>query len=480
MATKSPQKKNNIAENGSAFVAGQAGAFAAINESSATNEMLAGMDLFRDAAIRLGNVDPAFKHGNLYEYIEASKFNSSAGQAGSSLRAQVTAAHGDPTGSVDIKILDGEKVVSEYQAKSSDSSTSLLRELSKSKYNDMEKLTHPEKVARVKELGEKLGERRAATGKEGAEEFQHTAANTKGELSVEGVGSGGTSYQETMYATNHPEMYARFLEAKVIGKEIGVSAGSAAMAGAVIGGGISLFQNSISVIKGEQEIDEALKEVGKATGKAAVRSGVTGGVGAVIRIGATKAGFSPLMKSNVATAVAASAIDIGGAVLNFVRGEASGQETVERIGQSGTSTMSSIYSGAIAGAAFGPIGAVVGSIGGYLIASNIYQSCIAIFQSARLAEEESIRLIEIYEASCKHLAEQRALFETHMNEVLKKKKKDFTQAISILDSSILGGDPRATSLALANISQVVGAKMNFTSFSDFDRVMLDHSIALEF
>lgn len=480
MLLRSRKKEESNVEKAAEFTASQIGASAARLESTASDEMMAGMDLFRDASIRLGNVDPSFKHGNLYEYIEASKFNSAAGQAGSTLRAQVTAAHGDPTGTVDIKIFDGEKVVSEYQAKSSDSSTSLLRELSKSKYNDMEKLTHPEKVARVKELGEKLGERRAATGKEGGEEFQHTAANTRGELSAEGVGSGGTSYDETMYATNHPEMYARLLEAKVIGKEIGVSAGSAALAGAVIGGGISLFQNSISVIKGEKEIDEALKEVGKATGKAAGRSGVTGGVGAVIRIGATKANFSPLMKSNVATAVAAGVIDMGGAVLNFVRGEATGQETVERIGQSGTSTMSSIYSGAIAGAAFGPIGAVVGSIGGYLIASSIYQSCIAIFQSARLAEEESIRLIEIYEASCKHLAEQRVLFENHINGILKRRQKDFNHAISNLDACLLGNDPRAASLALANLSQVVGARMNFTSFTDFDRLMLDSSKALEF
>ncbi len=63
--------------------------------ANATDTMQQGMDLFRIAAKKLGAVNPKIAQGNLFEYIEAAKFNADAALKGSPLKASITAAEGN-------------------------------------------------------------------------------------------------------------------------------------------------------------------------------------------------------------------------------------------------------------------------------------------------------------------------------------------------------------------------------------------------
>ena len=76
----------------------QAGAFLGAEASKkaqeATNQSIEGMNYFRNVAEAKKNVAFEQAKGNLFEYIEAAKFNKNAASAGSKLHAVVT----DPVG----------------------------------------------------------------------------------------------------------------------------------------------------------------------------------------------------------------------------------------------------------------------------------------------------------------------------------------------------------------------------------------------
>jgi len=104
---------------------------ASLNVQNATDATIRGMDLFRSVAVNKQNVDFALAKGNLFEYIESTKFNQNASTAGSDLRAVVTDSVGRPHDPADIEILKNEKVVRQVQAKFSDSEHAAKERFSK-------------------------------------------------------------------------------------------------------------------------------------------------------------------------------------------------------------------------------------------------------------------------------------------------------------------------------------------------------------
>lgn len=92
---------------------------AAQNAQTATNMAADGMKLFQEKAAGpiIQNGTFATGKGNLFEYIEAAKFNTAAGRAGSTARAIITDAAGDPHAVADILIKDKGRTVKAVQAK---------------------------------------------------------------------------------------------------------------------------------------------------------------------------------------------------------------------------------------------------------------------------------------------------------------------------------------------------------------------------
>ena len=395
---KSPQHFNTP------LSAGIYGAEVSQSQANATDAMSQGMDLFRMAAAKLGAVNSKIAQGNLFEYIEAAKFNADAAAKDSPFKAIITAVEGNPHSAADLLIKNGDNVVQEVQAKSMNRVSNLTNSLSNPKYNRMQKLVPDGNGEQVKELAQKRSQFLA-------DDYADTAKNVTDKLKYKGVESEGTSYQENLWATENPELYAAITEAKYVASEAAVTGANAAMAGFVIGGAISGVKNTIAALKQDISVEKAIANTVIDGGKSASRSGVTGATGTIIRYGATKLGVKALSKSSVAVAVAAGVIDIGASVYSFAKGEITAEELTERVGQTGTCTTYSLYTGAAAGAVLGPVGAVMGSMAGYLIAASIYQSATAIFKEARLAEAEAERVIAMCDVACQTMKEQRAEFQ---------------------------------------------------------------------
>lgn len=427
------------------------------------------MDVFRVAAEKLNAVNPKISQGNLFEYIETAKFNADAAAKGSSLKAVVTAANGDPHGAADILIKNRGCIVEEVQAKSMNRTSNLTNAVSDSKYRGMQKLVPDGEASRVRELASK----RAQTGTLKAQDYHDTTQNVTDKLKSGQVASEGTSYQENLWAAKNPKLYATVTEAKYVAKEASVTGANAAVAGFVISGAISGVKNGIAACQGKMTLEAAVAQTAQDATQSGLRSGVTGVGSTVIRYGATKAGIKALAKSNVAVGVAAGVIDISASVYSFAKGEITPEELVERVGQTGTCTTYSLYAGAAAGAVFGPVGAVVGSMAGYLVAASVYQSATAIFKEARLAEAEAERVIALCEQACKAMAAERREFERLFAASFQERCAQFEACFTAIEAGLTANKPELATQSLGDFAALFGKKLQFENFEEFDEFMMD-------
>ena len=369
-------------------------------------------------------------------------------------------------------IKDGDSIIREVQAKSMNRVSNLTDSLSHDKYKGMQKLVPNDSASRVRELAEKRSQYN------NTDNYTDTAKNVTDKLNCNGIESGGTTYQENLWAAENPQLYAVITEAKYVAQEAVATGANAAIAGFIISGAISGVKNTIATSKGDISFEQAFSNTVKDGGRSALHSGVTGASGTVIRYGATKLGVKALSKSNVAVTLAASAIDIGASIYSFVKGEITSEELIEKIGQTGTCTTYSLYVGAVGGAVLGSVSAVVGSMAGYLIAASIYQSATAIFKEARLAETEAERVIAMCDVACQIMKEQRGEFKRLFELNFKSRCAEFDACFAAMDVGLNSNNYELATQSLGNLATFFGNKLQFESFEEFDSFMLDSDSSL--
>ena len=378
--------KDSSLRGATTFGAGAVGAASSSAEAAAADVLREGMELLLrrtgGTALPTGQLK-----GHLLEYIEAARFNDRAAPARSDLQARVTAAEGRPHALADIEIVDGGQVVKEVQAKASERAEWIASQQADPRYADMDRLVPKDQADRVREISQRRTTTLGIEGDPRTGDWRESSDRIKGELTQGDVRSGGTSTEELEFAAESPRMFAAVEEARAVGREAAAAAGPAAAAGVVLGGMISVVRNGGAYRRGEIDARQAATNVARDAAGSGLRGGATGVAGVAIRHAAHKAGLPTLAKSNVASAVAASLIEAGITVYDYAKGDISPAEAAERLGNNGCSTLAGIYTGATAGAIFGP----VGSVAGYMLSSSVYQSSIAVQRDAGLAEEATGR-----------------------------------------------------------------------------------------
>ena len=362
---------------------GAAGAEVAAAEAAASDALLDGLQRFLDEASSRSGMDTGQLKGFLFERIEAARINADAVRKGLDVLARLTADSpgGGTDPRVDIQVISNGRVVEEIQAKASEDASWLAQAVSQPKYDGTTRLVPRDMEERV---NEKLVE----------------AARVCGKLEHSGASSGGTTTGELQAATRNPRLYALGQGGLQIAREAAMTGGYATAAGAIFGGALSSIQNAHALSQGEIGRDEAVHNVKQDTVRSGVRSGVAGVFGTVIRYVAGRAGLTAFTKANVATAAGAAMLEAGGIVHEYARGRLSGDAVAEKLGQTGCTTVAAIYLGARAGKAFGPVGAVAGSIAGYVLAATVYQSCVQFIREGGQTREEGKRAVALgYEAA---------------------------------------------------------------------------------
>ncbi len=336
--TKNKSKKKVFDNSASSFGAATYAGEATRNYSNATEAAFEGMDAVKNIADRLINVGTGQSQGNIFEYIEVTKFNMASAIQSSDLKAVVTADIGRPHDPADIEILLGETVVREVQAKSSRSAVESLFAQSNSKYEGMQRLSPSEQFDRMSELAQM----RIDKGTLKADDYQDTLDNLSKGLSHDNVSSDGTTRDEAIRAATDPDGYAGKFKLEAVSTETIHVAANAAIAGGAICGAISISKNIMSVKSGEIKLGEASMNVAKDVAIGSIGSAATATISTVIKDVAIDQGLSTLAKSNIATAVAVSAINISKSITRYARGQITIEDMTIEIGQNGASSVAGV------------------------------------------------------------------------------------------------------------------------------------------
>jgi len=445
------------------------------NYAEATSVAFDGMELLRKKAEQIINVGNGQSQGHLFEVIEATKFNMDAAIKSSDLKAFVTDAEGRPHAAADIEIRLGDTVLREAQLKSYKSAPESLFAQSHDKYIGMQRISPSDQFERIKDLAQK----RIDAGTLKAEDYKDTLKNLEPGLKYNNISSSGTTRSEADFAADNHDGYAADFKLKVTLDEASHNMEHAAKAGAVIGGAISITRNIISVKSGEVTTQEATINIVKDIGLASSRSALTAGISTIIKNTALDNGLGVLAKSNVATAVAVTTINVSKSIIKYTKGEISLEEMTLEMGKNGAQSVSGLYFGIAGGVVGGPVGALVGSMAGYMIANISYQTVVDAIQSAKLAKEQYEKLKPIYEESIAQMERMEKEFRLLMHQYFKETNTYIDKSFKFINSALISGDTETMSVGVINLVSIFGKNLEVMTYSEFNEFMADNNSILK-
>lgn len=492
-----------IGEENAQLIGNQLGNELSRNIQRGTEQAINGMNLFREAANSKANVGFEQVKGNLFEYIEAAKFNRNAANIGDKTRAVITDSVGRPHDPADIELVRNGKTIRKIQAKFSKtqnrsgmdtSAASSVNKQRSAKYNGMQRLirkqdnytTDPENGKKISLLGKakSLADKRANSNSIYADDYKDVSKNLTDELTDDtkgGVGtkSGGTTLEEVERAAKEPEKYIRQFERQQYAKEIVNTSANMAAAGVITTGIVCGVQNAFEVIKNKKDLDKAAKDVGVAVIKSGAKGGVTGTFSSVLRIGGSKANIPLLADSVSATVIAAGVIDCGVAIYGYARGEIDSKQLLEKLQDTAIKSTTTIYftkaSTIICGAANPFIPMAIYSVANYVVASTR-----EIIKNAKLNAAEYDRLAKLNDEATKLVKDYHIQLMEQMTTYEQTQKQQMIKLLNSFDDAILSGDNcDAAIFAILDFANITGIALQHTDFNNFSKAMMsDDSFVL--
>lgn len=455
------------------------------NVQDATDAAVRGMDLFREVAEKKNNVAFDQAKGNLFEYIEAAKFNKNAAHNGCSLRAVVTDSVGRPHDAADIEIMDGSRVVRRVQAKFSDSQHAAADSVTmqrNEKYQGMQRLIRKEEHYYDETSGETMplidkakrlaGDRASRTGNIYQEQYQDVYDNLTDELHHGGVSSEGTTLDEIRKAYDSPEVFARQFERRQVITEMKTTAANMAVASMVTSGVASGISNLFAVFGEEKGLAEALADVGVDAAKSGLRGGATGALSTAIRYRGIKTGSAILSDSMAATVMAGGIIDGGVALYEYARGEINAEQLRDELIDTTAKAASTVYYTkavtAITGTAVSPF--VPMAV--YTTASYVVACTREIIRNARLNEAEYNRMTALLQESTRTLNEAHQEFAAHIAECEFRQREMLEGFIDSFEYNIETGENYDQAISsIVTFANQAGITLQHVDFDDFKHAM---------
>ena len=412
------------------------------NVQNASQVSMDGMNLLRGKAAQITNVDYSFAKGNLFEYIEAAKFNRDAALKGSSLKAFTTDSLGDPHAAADILIKDSGKTVREVQAKFANKASDAVfyqaggEKGGWGKYTGMERLV--KKDLNYNEKGSFLSESKELALKRGnsgslySKHYKDVYDNLTDETHYKSVSSGGTTETEVQKAYDDIHGYAKAFEKGAYIDEVKTTSANMAVGMALSSGIVSGVKNFFEVYKEQKELADALADVAGDTAKGAVRGAATGAISATIRYRGMKRGDIVLSDSMSATIMAGGLIDTGIVLLDYARGDISADEMKFELVGNTVKSISSVYVSRAICIGLGSASPFI-PIAVYTAASFVTSCAREIIRNAELNAMEYNRLAAIYQESSKQAKEYKNQLELEYSALEARQEERFTGFLKTFD-----------------------------------------------
>lgn len=250
----------------------------------------------------------------------------------------------------------------------------------------------------------------------------------------------------------------------------------AAQISALVSGSISIIKNMAGALSGDIDAEDAVENVINDTAGAAAVGYCTGFLGAGVKSlmqNAKSETIRTLSKTNLAGAMVTVAVSAAGTMSRYFRGEISGLECLEDLGEQGTGMISSALFTAV-GEIVIPvpvIGGMIGGMVGYAIASASYGVLLqSLKDEKRSAEERAI----IEQACSEHINiihSYRAEIEKTINTYLTTNIDVFRNSFDGIKEALEIGDVDGFIANTNKISLALGRKPQFEKMTEFDALM---------
>lgn len=356
------------------------------NRMTATDQVARDGAALRFVAHQKRNVSVDKTKGWGLEGCHVMSFNRQAARAGSPLRAvwtHLTNCH-DPA---DIRIVDGERIVDEVQAKANTGSSSVVNAFRKDHYDGMKPLCLEDELA---------GARDYASIRPMNEHQQHVHDNLTDRLDYDGIQSDSISRQqaETVSKTPGAKRTTYSAQATEIGREIGGAARNGALAAGAFTSATTIFTNTRAVRRGDINTQDAIRDTAKRSSLAAAKGGFTAGGAAGISVLARQASLTAkFAKGSGPAALMTVGVEVGLLARRHRRGEISRHELEDGIAILTASTTAGVY-GAVIGQALIPV-PVLGALVGSIVASTIASALASNLTQLRHRADQQIAELEL-------------------------------------------------------------------------------------
>lgn len=278
-------------------------------------------------------------------------------------------------------------------------------------------------------------------------------------------------------------LYPKLMVAKDIAKLSHKAGAQQAKTGAMVGGGVSLVRNLVGCVTGVIEPAEAAKNVGKDTALAAAFSYVTAFSGTAIK-GAMQNASSgyvrSLSKTNVASTLVSATADVSKAISRYCRGEITGAQCVEQMGQQGLGQLGALMGTAVAMSTISAVGAtglvsvaagMAGSTIGYTAAMSVYEELSTALNEYELAKEERIRVERECAEAVKLIRQYRIEMNNAVDTYLSGKAEAFNAGFEAMDQALVTNDINGYLAGNAAIQEAMGCRPQFHTQQEFDDLM---------
>ena len=278
------------------------------------------------------------------------------------------------------------------------------------------------------------------------------------------------SNREAMEARVHPALST----VKDVTKLSHRAGTEAAKTGALLGGGLSFIRNSVRVVKGEMDPQDAACAVAKDTATAVGVSYATGFAGSALKgamQNASSGYVQALSKTGLPGNVIITGLQAGKTLYRFGKGELNGTECLTELGESGVGMLASGAGAALGTAVLPGIGTVIGGMLGYAMSTSYYHDLVCLLQEAKLSEQERIRVEAECHEAIEVMTQYRLEIEAATERYLQEHTQVFLLALTEMETACLNGDADGFVAGANAITEKLGQTPQFKNKAEFDRLM---------
>lgn len=312
--------------------------------------------------------------GFIFEEVHAGTFNAAARKAGDFTTTALTGGTGGFAGDqrVDIRVVRGNKILAEAQAKCCGSAARSAVSSANPKYAGTQRIVPGEQAPAVRDMLSKSAKAKATSPNPRMREIganrQEAAAKVTGKLKAAGHESKAVTHKQAQaLASGDTSSITRTIAMETVKS----TATNAAKSGLAVSTAVSAATSLSKVVKGQISVGEAARAVAADGVTGAARSAAT----AVAAEGVKEVAKRALSASAARAFVAGSGpLAVAGCAAELVTDACKGDLTVEKAARSATRAAggwAGAEGGALVGSMFGPVGTIVGAalggIGGSLL-----------------------------------------------------------------------------------------------------------------